>query len=79
MSKQIKSMEQLKDSRLMFEKKLPIFGYMIVLIILIFSIATIIWSVFAVKPYMIKTTCTVTDSDSNYVMSPYTGEILSHI
>ena len=76
MSKQIKSMEQLKDSRLMFEKKLPIFGYMIVLIILIFTIATIIWSVFAVKPYMIKTTCTVTDSDSNYVMSPYTGEII---
>lgn len=76
MSKQIRNMEQLKDSRLMFEKKLPIFGYMIVLIILIFTIATIIWSVFAVKPYMIKTTCTVTDSDSNYVMSPYTGEII---
>jgi hypothetical protein len=31
MSKQIKTMDELTDSRIMYEKKMPFFGYMIVL------------------------------------------------
>lgn len=76
MNRSVKTMAQLKDSRLMFEKKLPLFGYMIIITITMLVIGVIVWSLSAVKPYMIKAACSVTDSNANYVMSAYTGEIL---
>ncbi len=75
MKKQIKTMEQLKDSRLMFEKELPAFGYMILLIVTLSLAGIVIWSTFAHKPYMIISQGTVTNSNSCYVMPVYTGEI----
>lgn len=68
-------MEQLKDSRLMFEKKLPAFGYMLLLIITLSLAGVVVWSTVARKPYMIISQGTVTNSDSGYVMPAYTGEI----
>ncbi len=75
MKKQIKTMEQLRDSRLLFERKLPAFGYMILLIIFVFVIGIVIWSINAHKPYVIISQGTVTNSSSSYVMPAYTGEI----
>ena len=75
MKKQIKTMEQLKDSRLMFEKQLPAFGYMLLLIITLSLAGVVAWSTVARKPYMIISQGTVTNSDSGYVMPAYTGEI----
>ena len=75
MSKQIKTMEQLRDSRLLFEKKLPAFGFILLLIITCSLVEVIIWSIYAKKPYMIIAQGTVTSSDSSYVMPVYTGEI----
>lgn len=75
MGKDIKTMEQLRDSRLLFEKKLPAFGYMILLIVTISLVGIVIWSMYAHKPYMIISQGTVTNTDSSYVMPAYTGEI----
>lgn len=75
MKKQIKTMEQLKDSRLLFEKKLPAFGYIILLIVTVALIGVVIWSMYAHKPYMIISQGTVTNEDSCYVMPAYTGQI----
>jgi multidrug resistance efflux pump len=75
MKKQIKTMEQLKDSRLMFEKKVPAFGYMILLIATVALLGVVFWSTKAHKAYMIISQGTVTSSDSSYVMPAYTGEI----
>jgi len=75
MKKQMKTMEQLKDSRLLFEKKLPAFGYMILLIVTVALVGVLIWSMKARKPYMIISQGTVTGETSNYVMPAYTGEI----
>lgn len=75
MKKQMKTMEQLKDSRLLFEKKLPAFGYMILLIVTVALAGIVVWSVKARKPYMIISQGTVTGETSNYVMPAYTGEI----
>lgn len=75
MKKQIKTMEQLRDSRLMFEKKLPAFGYMILLIVTFSLIGVVVWSMYAKKPYMIISQGTVTNEESSYVMPAYTGEI----
>lgn len=75
MGRDIKTIEQLRDSRLLFEKKLPAFGYMILLIVTFSLVGIVVWSMNAHKPYMIISQGTVTHTDSSYVMPAYTGEI----
>lgn len=75
---QTKTMEELKDSRIMFEKPMPRFGYMIVLTVVLLMIGIVIWSIYTPKVYMIKAAGTVTSENSNYIMPPYTGEIVEN-
>lgn len=75
MKKQIKSMEQLRDSRLMFDKKLPSFGYALIIIIALSMIAITVWSVFSYKNYIVVSQGVVTSNESNYVMPAYGGII----
>lgn len=75
MSKQVKTMEQLKDSRLLYEKKLPAFGYILILIVTTLLISVIIWSIETPKNEMVTSPGTVQSSNKNYVMAPFTGEI----
>ncbi len=75
MSTKAKSLEELKDSQIMFDKNLPPFGYILVCIISVLLIGILVWSLFAHKSYMIIAQGTITSSESNYVMSSYTGEI----
>ena len=75
MSSKAKSLDELKDSQIMFDKDLPPFGYMIISIFAVLLVGTLIWSMHASKAYMVRAQGTVTSSDSNYVMSSYTGEI----
>lgn len=75
MNKQIKTLSQMRDSRLLFEKQLPPFGYFFILLITVFLAGVMFWSVKAPKAYMIVAQGTVTSSESNYVMSGYSGEI----
>ena len=75
MTKQIKTMEQLRDSRLLFDKKIPAFGYLFLLVIGIFLAGAIVWSIRTPKIYMVTAYGRVTSSGANYVMSGYTGEI----
>lgn len=75
MSSKAKTLDELKDSQLMFDKDLPPFGYMLVTVMFVLCIGIFIWSTFAHKSYMILAQGTVTSSESNYVMPSYTGEI----
>lgn len=75
MSGKAKSLDELKDSQIMFDKDLPPFGYMIMSIFAVLIVGVLIWSMYANKAYMIRAQGTVTSSESNYVMSSYTGEI----
>lgn len=75
MKKQMKTMEQLKDSRLMFEKKLPAFGFIMLIIVTLSLVGIVLWGMKAHKPYMIISQGTITSQASNYVMPVYTGEI----
>lgn len=76
MSRQIKTMEQLKDSRLLYDKKLPRFGYIIILAVLLLLTVVVIWSTKTPKTYIIHASGVVESCNKNYVMSPYTGRIL---
>lgn len=75
MSKQIKDISQLKDSRLLYEKNIPSFGYFIVLAVTILLTIVIIWSIKTPKTYMITASGVVESDNKNYIMSSYTGEI----
>ena len=73
--KTVKNMSELKDSRILYEKDLPPFGYMLVSLIAILLIAVVIWSINTPKTYVIKSNGTVESTNKNYIMSAYTGEI----
>ena len=75
MSKQYRTLNQLKDSQIMFEKQLPPFGYMLLWAVAFLMVGIVCWSTHAPKAYMIMAQGTVTSSESNYVMSSFTGEI----
>ena len=76
MSNSVKTMQELTDSHILFERKLPPFGYIIVWIVLAACAGVILWSTQANKAYEIIANGTVTSSEANYVMSAYTGTIL---
>ena len=73
--KQMKTMEQLRDSALLFETDVPPFGYLLLLIVAVSLTGVLLWSTQAVKPYVIVSQGTVTSADAAYVMPAYTGEI----
>ncbi|MCQ2464652.1 MAG: HlyD family secretion protein [Oscillospiraceae bacterium] len=73
--KTVRNMNELKDSRILYEKDLPPFGYMLVALIGLLMIATVIWSLLTPKTYVVKSNGTVESTNKNYIMSSYTGEI----
>lgn len=75
MRKDIKSLENLKDSQILFDKSPPLFGYLLILIFCFFLGLAIIWSIKTPKVYTIQAQGTVTNTNANYVMCTYTGEI----
>ena len=75
MKKQMKTLEELRDSSLLFEKELPKVGYMILFIVVFSLIGIVVWSTKANKLYTIISQGTVTSSESNYVMPAFSGEI----
>ena len=77
MKKQIKTIESIRDSQLLFEKQLPAFGYMLIVIIGVFLVGAVIWSTQTPKMYTIQAQGIVTNTEANYVMCTYTGEIES--
>lgn len=75
MRKKIQTLAELKDSKLLYDKDIPVFGYMLVAAVALLLIGVIIWSVFAPKPYMITASGTVTSENANYVMTAVTGTL----
>ncbi|MBQ3558882.1 MAG: HlyD family efflux transporter periplasmic adaptor subunit [Agathobacter sp.] len=75
MRKRIHTLEQLKDSRFLFDKQIPAFGYMLIVIVAVFLGGAVVWSMNTPKVYTIQAQGTVTNTDASYVMCTYTGEI----
>ena len=76
MSKKIKSLDEIRESRILFEKNPPAFGYILIIVVTIFLVIALIWSMKVSKIYIIQAQGVVTNNESNYVMCSYTGEIL---
>lgn len=77
MKKRIKSMDDLKDSCILYDKDIPRFGYAIIIILLVLFIAVIIWSIYTPKTEVIVSNGIIQSTNKNYVMSSYTGEIIA--
>ncbi|SCY51131.1 Multidrug resistance efflux pump [Butyrivibrio hungatei] len=75
MKNKIKTIDELRDSRIMYDKEPPAFGYAIVILVAFICLAALVWSVRTPKTYVIQASGTVTSEKSNYVMCTYTGEI----
>ena len=73
--KSIRNLADLKDSRLLYEKDIPPFGYILLSLISILLIVVIIWGVNTPKTYVINTSGVIESTNKNYIMSAYTGEI----
>lgn len=71
----VKNLSDVKDSKLLYEKDLPPFGYWIIIAVAIFLIGLIVWSTTAHKTYIIKGSGNVVSDNKNYIMSDYTGQI----
>lgn len=72
----IRKLEDLTDSRLLYEKDIPKFGYMLIILTSFLMFCVVIWSITAHKPYIVKADGIVQSDNKNYVMSKYTGEIV---
>lgn len=75
MKRAVKSLDSLKDSRILYDKQPPAFGYFLILIVSVFLCLALVWSVRTPKMYTIQAQGVVTNEEANYVMCTYTGEI----
>jgi len=75
MAKETKSLSDLKDSRILYEKNPPYFGYLIVLIVSGLLVCVLIWSFLTSKIYIVKGNGIIESVNKNYIMSSYSGEI----
>lgn len=75
MKRAVKSLDSLKDSRILYDKQPPAFGYFLILIVGVFLCLALVWSVRTPKMYTIQVQGVVTNEEANYVMCTYTGEI----
>ena len=71
----IKSIEDIKDSRIVYEKNPPSFGYFFIAIITFLLAVTIVWSVKTNKVYEVVARGVVTNEDISYVVCNCAGEV----
>lgn len=71
----IKDINELRDSKLLYDKNPPPLGFALLLIVAGLMVALVIWSLNAPKTYLTIGSGTVQSANKTYVMSPYTGSI----
>lgn len=54
MSKRVKSLDEIRESRLLFDKNPPAFGYILITVVAIFMTIAVVWSTKASKVYTIQ-------------------------
>ena len=69
------SLNDLKDSKLLYNNDLPKLGYLLIISILLFMSMIIIWSIYTKKPYIVVANGSIRGINKNYIMSEYTGRV----
>lgn len=71
----IKELNELRDSKLLYDKNPPPLGYALLTIVAVSMAALVIWSLNAPKTYLTIGSGTVQSTDKTYIMSAYTGTL----
>lgn len=72
-----KTMDEIKDSRLLFDRKLPPFGFLIIIMVTLLMGFLIYMSITTNKVSIIKSNGVVESNEKNFVMAPYAGEVVT--
>lgn len=71
----IQNLSDLQDRRIMMEKKLPPFGYALIILVSALLIFLTVWSTQNKRVYVSQSSGTVQASNKTYIMSSYSGEL----
>ena len=71
--------DQLKDSRILFDKNPPQFGTIFLIFTIVIIIASIVLANFLIKPYIVRAQGTVTTTDTRYVSVNANGSVVEMI
>ena len=75
MTTTIRDITELQDRRIMMEKKLPPFGYALILLTAALMLFLVVWSTKNYRTYVSQSSGTVQASNKTYIMSSYSGSI----
>ena len=75
MTTSIQNLYDLQDRRIMMEKKLPPYGYALILVVAALLVFLVVWSVNTPRVYVSQVTGTVQAENKSYIMSSYSGAI----
>lgn len=75
MTTTIRDINELQDRRIMMEKKLPPFGYALILLTAALMLFLVVWSTKNYRTYVSQSSGTVQASNKTYIMSSYSGSI----
>ena len=75
MTTTIRDINELQDRRIMMEKKLPPFGYALILLTAALMLFLVVWSTKNYRTYVSQSSGTVQAANKTYIMSSYSGSI----
>ena len=75
MATTIRDINELQDRRIMMEKKLPPFGYALILLTAALILFLVVWSTKNYRPYVSQSSGSVQAANKTYIMSSYSGSI----
>ena len=75
MTTTIRDINELQDRRIMMEKKLPPFGYALILLTAALILFLVVWSTKNYRTYVSQSSCSVQAANKTYIMSSYSGSI----
>ena len=75
MTTTIQNLSDLQDRRIMMEKKLPPFGYALILLVAALMVFLTVWSTQNYRTYVSQSAGSVQASNKTYIMSSYSGSI----
>ena len=75
MTTTIRDLTELQDRRIMMEKKLPPFGYALILLTAALMLFLVVWSTKNYRTYVSQSSGTVQAANKTYIMSSYSGSI----
>ena len=75
MTTTIRDINELQDRRIMMEKKLPSFGYALILLTAALILFLVVWSTKNYRTYVSQSSGSVQAANKTYIMSSYSGSI----